>query len=99
MNNIKTFLLILIQRKRILEIEGVFIPQYLSFPSWRGIDNVHPSESWSVFALQAQNCGHPTLQAAQEHYYKYLEHKKKLKKIIHSIDPEAWVALKKKNHG
>jgi len=94
----KTFLATLFKRKRIIEVGGVFVPQYLSFPSWRGIDKHDLDESWAAFEFQAKNCGLPTIQAAQERMYEYLTHKKKPKKIVHAIDPEAWVALKKKNH-
>lgn len=87
----------LYRRKRILEVGGVFIPQFLGFLNWKGIDRDNANDSWNDIGYQISNCGQPTLQAAQEQLYKYVNARKKPKKVVHELQPEVWVALKK-NH-
>ncbi|HET8688692.1 MAG TPA: hypothetical protein VFM18_18915 [Methanosarcina sp.] len=93
--------------KRIVEVDSKFIPQvrvrsgvmyqwigiycaeYGSGPDFRVYDD---------WADQVRNCGASSAQQASIILYNYLEalkrSKRRNKKILHEVDPEAWVKLK-----
>lgn len=84
---------------RILETQGVFIPQYYTF-DWEGID-VELDTCWYNSETQVSRCSFKTFDQANRRLQKYLvtveEEKKNFEKCkIHIVekDPSFWTILK-----
>lgn len=85
---------------RILETQGVFIPQIYTF-DWEGIQ-VDKDYTWYAFSTQVERCSFKTFDEANERlqaYLHYLDCKREFEKQIpHQVtkDPKAWRILKSK---
>jgi len=106
-NRIKTFF----KRRRIIEINGRFIPQvrvnqnWIFEWEWQGVSATEYStyteyRTYDKWYDQRDKCSVPTKDQAALNLYGWLESQrlKKLadKQIIHEVEPEAWVKLKEK---
>lgn len=82
---------------RILEINGLFIPQSSHSYGWQGIDR-ESFETWMGFGVQLRHCTYNTYEEANERLLQYIDYKKNKGMKIHSptIEPKAWRILKKK---
>jgi hypothetical protein len=56
----------LLSRKRVLEVNGLFIPQVLTPLGWAGVDKIngHKNE-WLVFDMQLKHCTVNSLEEAR----------------------------------